>query len=110
MQLVVRRLRPGEPEVLPDRRVEHMRLLARQGERPADVLLPQRAQVAAVERDAPFLRVEEPQQEVRDGGLPGSARADEGDALPGLQPEVDVLERRFRRSGDSALSPPRASR
>ena len=90
----VRRPRSGEPEVLADRRVEDVRLLPRQRKHASDVLLPQRAQIAAVEQHASFLRVEEPQQEVRDGRLPDAARADEGDPLTGLDPEVEVLERR----------------
>ncbi len=59
-----------------------------------NVLLPERAQVDAAERDAPFLRVEEPQEQVRHGGLPGAARADEGDALAGLEPQVESFEGR----------------
>ena len=67
-----------------------MRLLPRQRKHASDVLLPQRAQIAAVEQDASFLRVEEPQQEVRDGRLPDAARADEGDPRTGLEPEVEA--------------------
>ena len=70
-----------------------MRLLAGEREGAADVLLPVFAHVAAGDRDAAPLRVEEAEQEVRDRGLAGAARPDERDARAGVEPEVEARER-----------------
>ena len=68
-----------------------MRLLSGEGERTADVLLPQLTEVAAADRDATLVGVEEPQQETGDGRLPRSARPDEGDAPARVEPQVEGL-------------------
>ena len=64
-QLVVGGVRPCEQQVRADRRVEEVRVLAGERERAADVLLAVLAHVAAGDRDAALLRVEEAQQQVR---------------------------------------------
>ena len=74
-----------------------MRVLAGERERAADVLLAVLAQVAAGERHAALLRVEEAQEQVRDGRLAGAARADERDAAARLEREADVVAARARR-------------
>ncbi len=94
VKLVVRRIRSREAKVLADRRVEDVGLLPREREGPADVLLPQPADVDAVERDPARLGIEEAQEQVRDRRLPGAARADECQAAPGIEPEVEAVERR----------------
>ena len=73
---------------------EQVRLLAGERERAAHVLLPVLAHVAAGDRHAPLLGVEEPEEEARDRGLAGAARPDERDPLPRLEPEVDAAQRR----------------
>ena len=55
-ELGVGRLGPREPEVLADRGVEQVRVLAGEGERGADVLLAVLAGVAAGDRDASLAR------------------------------------------------------
>ena len=95
VELVVRGARPREPEILADGRVEDVRLLSRERERAADVLLPEVAQIDAVDGDATRLRIEEAQKKVRDGRLPRSTRADEGDACAGIDPQVEPRERRL---------------
>ena len=94
LELGVGRRRAREPEVLADRRVEHVRLLAGEREGAADVLLPVLAHVAAGDRDAALLRVEEAQQEVRDRRLAGAARPDERDPRAGLEPQVEAARAR----------------
>ena len=90
LELGVGRGGPGEPEVLADRRVEDVGFLAGQRERAANVLLPVLAHVAAGDRDAPLLGVEEAQEQVRDGRLAGAARPDERDPPARLEAEVDA--------------------
>ena len=82
-ELVVGAVRPREQQVRADRRVEEVRLLAGERERAADVFLAQLAEVAAGERDAAALRVEEAQQQVRDGRLAGAARPTSATRRPG---------------------------
>ncbi len=94
VKLVVRRIRSREAKVLADRRVEDVGLLPREREGPAHVLLPQPADVDAVERDPARLGIEEAQEQVRDRRLPGAARADECQAAPGIEPEVEAVESR----------------
>jgi hypothetical protein len=74
-QLVVGRVRPGEQQVLADRRVEQVGSLAGQREHRAHVRLAVVARVAAVDQEGARLRIEEPQQHVGDGRLTGSAGA-----------------------------------
>ncbi len=69
-----------------------MRLLARECNRPADVLLAQLTDVLATDRDATSLGVEEAQEEVRHRGLARAARAEEGDASSRLERQVEALE------------------
>ena len=57
--------RAAREQVLADAGREQMRVLAGDGDRAADVLLAQVAEIAAADRDAAVLRVEEAEQEVR---------------------------------------------
>ena len=81
-------------EVRADRRVEDVRVLAGERERAPDVVLPELADVAAAERDAALLGIEEAQQQVRDRRLAGAARPDERDPPSRLEPEVEAAQRR----------------
>ena len=52
----------------------------------------QLSHVVAVDRDAPALRVEEAEEEIRHRRLAGAARADERHALPRLESQVESVE------------------
>src|SRR5215211_1697846 len=73
LDLVVRRLRPSEADVLADRGREEMRVLAGDGHDPADVLLPVVAQVASGKRHTTRLRIDETEEQVRHGRLAAPA-------------------------------------
>ncbi len=60
------------------------------------------------ERHAPRLGIEEAKQQVDDRRLPSSARPDERDALPGLEPDAEAVERGKTRRADTARERPRA--
>ena len=76
----------------------------------AHVLLPV-ARGRRGRRSSPaLLRVEEPQQQVRDRRLARAARPDEGDAPARLEAEVDAAAGRARQLRCSARSRPRARR
>ena len=89
---------PSEPDVLPDAGGEEVRVLAGDGDRLPDVLLPVLPQVSTGQRDAPFLGIEKAEEEVDDRRLARAARADEGDLSPGLEPKLAAS----RTSGSSA--------
>ena len=76
-----------------------MRVLAGDGDRAAHVLLAVLAQVAAGERDAALLGVEEAQEQVRDRRLAGAARPEQGDAAARLEPQAEAVERGAPRPG-----------
>ena len=57
---------------------------------PPNILQGQGSQIVAIEKDAPFLGVELPRDKVRDGRLPTSARAYDGDDLAGRDLQVDA--------------------
>ena len=59
LELRVGRARAGEAEVRPDRRVEHVRVLAGEGEGSPQVVLTELAHVATRERHTAFVGVEE---------------------------------------------------
>ena len=72
-----------------------MRVLSRDGDRAANVLLSILAHVATAERDAAGLGVEEADEQVRDRRLAGAARPDERDPAAWLEPEIDAVEREW---------------
>ena len=92
-QVVVARIGPGEPEVVADARREQVRVLARDGDQAAHVLLAVAAQVLAVESHAPALRVDEAQEQAHDGRLAGSAPAEQDDAPPRFEAQAEAVER-----------------
>ena len=61
-QVVVGCLRPREPEVVADARREEVRVLPRDGDHAAHVLLPVAAKVLAGEGHAPALRIDEAEE------------------------------------------------
>ena len=68
-------------------------VLAGDGDRAADVLLAVVAQVAAPERDAPALGVEEAEQQVHDRRLARRrSRPTSATRPPGLEPQADAVE------------------
>ena len=91
-QIGVGRRRARDAEVLADRRVEEMRLLAREGEGAANVLLTVLAGIPPCDRDDPVLGVEEPEQEVGNGRLAGTARPDQRHSAPRVEAKVEALE------------------
>jgi hypothetical protein len=90
--LVPRGARPAVRDVLPDRRPEQHRFLKHQ----ADLIAKRRqrvaANVAAVDAHQAASRIVEPRNEADERRFPAAGRAHEGDPLPGLDDEVDVLE------------------
>src|SRR5207245_414204 len=83
--LVLAGLGASEADVVADARREQVRLLARDRDRPADILLSVVAEITAGHRHAAALRVEEAEQEVGDGRLAGAAWSEERDPLTGSQ-------------------------
>src|SRR5512133_2225910 len=90
-----RRSPPGGPEVVPDARREEVRVLPRDRDHSADVLLAIAAQILAGQGDASSLRVDEAQEQADDRGLAGAAPSDEYDASPRFEPEAEAVERRL---------------
>src|SRR5262245_39567016 len=88
------RVRPGEQQVGTNGRVEDMRLLAREGELSADVVLPVLTEVVAVQCNPPTCGVEETEQEVRHGRLADTARPDERDAAARLEAKIEIRDDR----------------
>ena len=70
-----------------------MRVLAGDGDRPADVLLAVAAQILSGEGDAPPLGIDEAQQEPDDRRLPGAASSEQHDSRARIEPEAEVVQR-----------------
>src|SRR5215207_3406630 len=98
-ELLVACIRTSDGEIRPNRRVEEMGVLAREREFGPDVVLAIVAEVAAGDRNAPGLGIEEPQKQVRDRGLACPAASDEGDPLARLEPEIETGQSRLLRGG-----------
>ena len=94
LELGVRGLRAREGEVRTDGRVEDVRALSRDRERAPHVVLAQLAHVPAADRHPASLGIEKAQQQIRDRRLAGTARPDESDPPPRLQPEVEAGQHR----------------
>ena len=92
VEVDVRCVGAGEPQVLTNRRVEHVRLLPRERKGAADVLLSELAEIATVDRHAPRLGIEEAEKEVRDGRLARAARADERHPPARVDSHGELLE------------------
>ncbi len=112
LELGLAGVRLAEPQVLLDRAVEQVGVLVHDRDLRAHLFGVERPDVPAADPHGPGLRVEQPQQETRDRGFAGTARADDADLLAGgdregqpvmrrLPPagigEMDVLERDGRR-------------
>ena len=99
--VLVRGLQPPVADVLHHRAGEEVGILQDGAERAAEVVLPDLADVDAVVGDAAALDVVEAVDEVGDGGLAGAGGAHEGDLLPRLRVEGEVLEHGlFRHVGE----------
>ena len=98
----------AEPQILLDRAVKQIGVLVHDGDHAAQRLGVERLQIVAADPHGAALRVEEPQQQARDRGFAGAARADDADLLAGGDGEgepvmgraapagigeIDVLER-----------------
>ena len=91
--LFLRRVGLAVQEVLPDRRVEEVRLLR---DHPDDVRERRQldlSDVHAVDLDRALAHVVHPRDEVGHGGLAGAARTDQRGELTRLDLQVDVLQR-----------------
>ncbi|CAM5693919.1 hypothetical protein SFUMM280S_06782 [Streptomyces fumanus] len=119
-QLLVRRVRPGEPQVLGDGGVEEVRLLGDDGDVPAQRVQRVLARAPPAEEDPAAPRVVVAQQQGEQGALAGAGRSDdrggpsrlggEGDPaqrgrVGAVVGEVDVFEPYVGRAG-----PPRGGR
>jgi len=69
-----------------------MRILAGDGDQAADILLPEVAEIAAADRDAAPVRIEEAQEQVGDGRLPGSALPDEREPAAGAEGQAGAVQ------------------
>jgi len=101
-QLFVARARPGEPEVVRDRRVEDVRVLRAAADHAAHVVGGVARQIVAAESGGAAGQVDEPHQEGGDRGLARAVRADEGDAPARAEVQVQAVEgeRRARAVAD----------
>ena len=69
-----------------------MRVLAGDGDRPAEVVLPVVAQVSLAERDAPPLGVEEAEEQIHHGRLARSTGPQQRDPAPGFEAEAEAVQ------------------
>ena len=81
----------AEPQVLLDRAMEKRGVLLHEGDLSAHGLGIERAQVVAADPDRTRLRIVEPEEEARDRGFAGAARADDADAFPGRYREGEAV-------------------
>jgi hypothetical protein len=91
-RLELRRRGPrlAHAEVLGDRAVKEIGVLAHHRDEPAELIEGEIAQVAAADHDPPPLRVVEAEEEPGDGGLARPARPHDAHALPGLDLEGEI--------------------
>ena len=106
-QLVVGRLASTDAQVLCDRRVEDVAVLARETDDRAHVVAVEPLHRRAVELDGPALDVEEPDEHRGDRRLARAARADDRDALAGTDLEVDATQRGLDSAGVRRPDPAR---
>ena len=85
---------PAVADVLARRRAEQHGVLRHEADQPPHVLGIGARDVDAVDEDAPFGRIVEPQQELERRALAGARRPDERDRLAGLDRQREVVERR----------------
>ncbi len=83
--------RLAHTEVLRDRAVEEIGVLAHHRDEAAELIEGEVAQVVAADHDAPPLRVVEAEEEPGDGGLARAARPHDADALPRLDLEGEIV-------------------
>ena len=72
--------------------MEHRDVLRHHRDRLAQALLRDPRNVLAVDRDAAVLDIVEPLQQHEQRGLAAAGLADQSDALPGLQTQVEPVE------------------
>jgi hypothetical protein len=90
-------VRPGERDVLPQRAVEHRRVLRHVRDQAAQVGLAQPADVLAADQDPAGVDVRHPQQQPGERGLAAAGPADEADLRPAGHGQVEALEQRLAR-------------
>jgi len=94
LDLLVRRVRRAEGDVLPHRGREEERILRNHADRAPQRVELHSANIGAVERDAPRRDVVEARQERRERRLPGTGVPDERDGAAGRDLEVDPVQHR----------------
>ena len=90
--LVVRRVRACEPDVLHDRRGEDMRILCVEGDRRSHGVLTELPHVVAAEPDVAEVGIDEPHEQLGERALPGARSPDDRHPAAGRETEVDVPE------------------
>ena len=95
LDLLAGRLGPRVGDVLGDRGREQEAVVGDEGDRAAQRVHVDRAQVGAVDEDRALGRVIEPRDQRDEAGLPGAGRPDERDRPPGLDLELDPAQRRL---------------
>ena len=94
MICVARRVRLAVGDVLPDRRVEQLRVLQHEPDLPAQRPDREVPDVDAVDGDRAGVRVVEARDQADERGLAAAARPDQPDELTGLDDEGDVRSAR----------------
>ena len=92
-ELLVGGRRPGQAEVVAQRRVEDMRVLRAAADRGPYVVSRVAGQVVPVQGGGACAQVDETEQHAGHGGLARAVRADQGDAPSRRQVQVDAVER-----------------
>jgi len=87
------RIRLAEPQILLDRAMEQVGVLVHDGDQAAQRLGIECADVLPAHPHRPGLRIEQAQQQARDRGFPGAARADDADLLAGRDGEGEPVMR-----------------
>ena len=91
----------AERDVLGDRAAKQQALLEHDADVAAKDVQVQRAHVDAVDQHPPARRIEEARHQPQQRALARAGRADDRHAAPGLDREVDAVQRQARRRGRS---------
>ena len=95
-QLGVAGLRPGQPQVVPDRRVEDVRVCRAAADHRTDVVGVVSGQVTAVQQHGARAEIDEPEQDRGHRGLSRAGGPDERDPPPRQQIKIDIPNGRWR--------------
>ena len=86
------RIGPAILQVVPHRPMQKGGVLCHHADCAPEALLRDVADVLAVDRDAPSLRIEEAQQKIDERGLAGARAAHDPDLLTGRNSEIEAMD------------------